>query len=100
VVDKRGCEAGGYRQTEALCMAWKGYAVIFDDTVAYVLQRPEPHIAFITCGSVAQCASPTSDIMTYTVHYGKHMTRTRKWLLASREVSYMASNTILGTVAL
>jgi hypothetical protein len=51
---------------------WKGCVVIFDDTVAHVLQRPQPHTAFITCGSVAQCASRTalshsSDIITYTV---------------------------------
>jgi hypothetical protein len=72
----------------------EGLVVIFDDTMAYVLQRPEPHIAFITRRTVAHCASPTSlsqssGIITYTVHYGQHMTRTRKWFLGSRGVSYM-----------
>jgi hypothetical protein len=95
VADKRGCEVGGYKGTEALCIAWKGYTVIFDDTTAYVLQCPEPHIAFITCGSVAHCTSPTSvsqnsDIITYIpCALLQHMTGTRKWFLASRGVSYM-----------
>lgn len=62
--------------------------------MVYVLRCPEPHIAFIAWRSVAHCASPTSlsqssDIITYAVHYGQHMTRTRKWFLGSRGVSYM-----------